>query len=101
VDYHGDPDALTTLSAVWQYLMDEFDAEYIDMYCHGALEDPLRSSGMTELDPTGDVIIPNHFEPFLKRNVVINWAYKSPAGTHPQVFKADADQDRPNLVDQE
>lgn len=32
VDYHGDPDALTTLSAVWQYLMDEFDAEYIDMY---------------------------------------------------------------------
>jgi hypothetical protein len=81
--------------------MDEFDAEYIDMYCHGVLEDPLRSSGMIQLDPAGDVIIPNHFEPFLKKNVVIHWAYKSSASVHPLVLKADADQDRPNLLAQD
>ncbi len=100
VDYYGDPSALATLSAAWQQLMQEFDAEYIDMYCHGALEDPLRKGGMTLLDPAGQTVIPNHFEPFVKKNVIINWAYKSPPGTRHQVVKADADQDRPNLVQQ-
>lgn len=42
-----------------------------------------------------DVIIPNYFEPFEKKNVKIDYAYKSTNDF--VIYRGDSDQDRPNL----
>lgn len=41
-------------------------------------------------------ILPNYFEPFEKRNIDIDFAYKSNSGPL-SIFKGDSDQDRPNI----
>ena len=42
-------------------------------------------------------VIPNYFEPFLKKNVSIEFAYKAKENNY-AIFKADSDQDRPNKI---
>jgi len=42
-------------------------------------------------------VIPNYFEPFLKKNVNIRFAYKAKEHNY-AIFKADSDQDRPNKI---
>ena len=39
----------------------------------------------------------NYFEPFLKKNVSIEMAYKAKENNY-AIFKADSDQDRPNKI---
>ena len=41
-------------------------------------------------------IVPNYFEPFLKQNINIDYAFKSKSPY--VIFKGDSDQDRPNLI---
>ena len=44
-----------------------------------------------------DIILPNYFEPFEKRNVAIEIAYKAQYEGY-VAFKGDSDQDRPNVL---
>ena len=96
VDCCGQNDVAAIPSSCWQGLLAEYDAEYVDLYAYGPSE--VAARGMTRLDPSGEIVIPNHFEPLLQQNVTIRWAYKGPSGTRIQVVKADADQDRPNRL---
>ena len=42
-------------------------------------------------------IIPNYFEPFIRENIIINFAYKSKFNRKNFfLFKGDCDQERPN-----
>lgn len=53
--------------------------------------------GFELLDLDGETIVPNYFEPFEQRNVKIEIAYKT-KGDNYVAFKADSDQDRPNIL---
>jgi len=93
VDYFG-PFPDRSLYHTMQTLLQESGAEYIDFLCHLSDFTPLERMGFVKKE-TED-IIPEYFEPFMKKNVPIYFAYHSKA-KEVRIFKADSDQDRPSL----
>ena len=61
-------------------------------------EEVIKSSGFVEVpDDSDDIIIPNYFEPFLKKNIKIYFFIdRSLEDSRIIIFKGDGDQDRPN-----
>ena len=99
VDMFASDFALKNIAHPLQLLLVERNAEYVDWYQQGYTKDQIIESGMLTLDKIdGDIVIPNYFEPFVKNNVEINWAFKLSNNDHFFAFKADGDQDRPNLL---
>ena len=46
-----------------------------------------------------EIVIPNYYKPFLPQNVELDYAFKTIVGRPKlKIYKADADQDRPNLI---
>ena len=72
-------------------------AEYMDFMNFGLPEETFIKMGFELLDLDGETIVPNYFEPFEQRNVKIEIAYKT-KGDNYVAFKADSDQDRPNIL---
>lgn len=98
VDYIGEHRLFAGLGRSLQHLLKEKQYEYIDFYTLGFPERYIVQAGFrlrTDDDPN---IIPNYFEPFSRTNVDI-WAHYKYDGT--LFFKADGDQDRPNLIQQD
>jgi hypothetical protein len=93
VDFAGTPEAFSQSGPLVQSLLDEFDAEYADVYISGMPVEALARAGFWKVDPEGAEIVPDHFEPFERRNVRLFYAMK---GGHTVLFKGDGDQDRPN-----
>src|SRR5919198_440978 len=96
VDFLGRTETVAHIGRVARALIDETDAEYADVYNTGIDESAFRAAGFRRVDPDGADIVPDHFEPFERRNVRLWYAIDSEC--RPILFKGDADQDRPNLV---
>lgn len=96
VDILGNIEHLPCLSAELQKKMVDIGAEYMDILNYGIDENVFFNIGFLKLDPIGDVIIPNYFEPFERKNIRIEFAYK--ANFDYVIFKGDSDQDRPNII---
>ena len=96
VDFVGDAHELSGLFNLFQKLLQEFCAEYIDFYNIGIQEQILLSNCFLQRNSDNGVIIPNYFEPFESKNVDIEYAYKCENGHHFNICKGDGDQDRPN-----
>ena len=95
VDVLGSLEDVGRLYDDFQSILHESGSEYVDFLCFGIDDSVFQNMGFDKLDPEQDkLIIPNYFEPFEAKNIVINGAYK-PAD-HYCMFKADADQDRPS-----
>ncbi|RNB71718.1 hypothetical protein [Brevibacillus panacihumi] len=95
VDYIGDQQLFASLGKNFASLLKEHEYEYIDFYTLGFNEKHILSAGFklrTDHDPN---VIPNYFEPFVRKNADI-WAHYKFDGT--LFFKADGDQDRPNQL---
>ncbi|AZR72074.1 hypothetical protein BBF96_00900 [Anoxybacter fermentans] len=95
VDYIGNHKLFAGLSNQFQQLIKDNDFEYIDFYTYGFDEESILKAGFklrTDEDPN---VIPNYFEPFVRENIDI-WAHYKLEGT--LFFKADGDQDRPNII---
>jgi hypothetical protein len=62
----------------------------------------MRRAGFSERTTEGEVVIPDHFEPFEFKNVEMNFALKISEEIREKaqvrLFKSDGDQDRPNIV---
>ena len=41
--------------------------------------------------------MPNYFEPFIKKNITINYMINSKKNKNFRIVRGDSDQDRPNL----
>jgi hypothetical protein len=98
VDYLGSPAALSGSGAVFQQILLETGAEYLDFFCSG-LGAELAAAGFSQLsaaDASG-LILPGYFEPFERCNVDLAFSLRGPNGPL-VVCKGDADQDRPNLL---
>lgn len=98
VDYLGEQNLFSGLAYEFRNLMRENDYEYIDFYVYGFNEEIIRNAGFCRREDNDENIIPNYFEPFLQKNVDI-WVHYKEEGT--MFFKADGDQDRPNICPQE
>ena len=80
-----------------QTILQEGEYEYADFLNYGIDKTIFTEMGFNELDfDNGNLILPNYFEPFERRNVKMTVVYKA---KFPYVaFKGDADQDRPNVL---
>lgn len=94
VDFIG-PDAVVPgLGAIVLAQVRTHDAEYADVHNWGIDPALFEAGGFSRVDPGRGDIVPNHFEPFERRNTPIRFALKA---SQPAVlFKGDGDQDRPN-----
>ena len=95
VDVLGSLEEVGCLYEDFQTILHESGSEYVDFLCFGIDDAVFKHMGFDKLEPEqNQLIIPNYFEPFEAKNIVINGAYK-PAERY-CMFKADADQDRPS-----
>lgn len=95
VDVLGSLEEVGNIYENFQTILRETGSEYVDFLCFGIDDSVFQRMGFDKLNPEQEeLIIPNYFEPFEARNIVINGAYK-PAERY-CMFKADADQDRPS-----
>lgn len=95
VDYYGRDELL--IHFPYQALMHAYNVNLIDFYNYGIDEKIFEEAGFTKND--GSVVIPNYYEPLVRRNVVLQFAYKAEGKL--LIFKGDADQDRPNMIGEE
>ncbi len=97
VDVFGDLKDLGNLAYEFQRLLNIEQAEYLDLMNYGLNPEIFKQIGFNRLDTNSDIVIPNYFEPFLRSNVEIHCAYRG--NDNYVMFKADADQDRPSIVE--
>lgn len=76
------------------------DAEYVDVLHWGIDESALTAAGFVSRARYPEMVVPNYFAPFERRNVDIELAYRvfEDADVDVRLFRADSDQDRPNLA---
>lgn len=99
VDYIGQIENLANVRYDLQEIIKSKKYEYVDFVNVGISPEILKSVGFINRKNNLDTIIPNYFEPFLKDNVDLDYAFKTVNSEINALFyKADADQDRPNLL---
>lgn len=100
VDYIGEIEHLTNIRYDLQEIMKSKKYEYIDFVNIGISPEILKAAGFINRKDKSDTIIPHFFEPFLKANIDLDFAFKT---VNPEInvllFKADVDQDRPSLLE--
>ncbi len=101
VDFMGDVNVIAQMGGCLANLMQQQDAEYVDFLNSGIPQGLLAQAGFAELDFDGPIIIPNRFEPFERKNHRVYFAIKNSDTSEPMIFRADGDQDRPNLLPDE
>ena len=99
VDFVGDVNVLGECGSALQRLMLEHDVEYLDFWQFGIPSKALERAGFQVVDPDGEFICPNYFEPFLKENGRIICCFNEKIDLPFIVCRADGDQDRPNQID--
>jgi len=96
VDFMGSNEVFCLLSDFIYSILEEYDAEYLDLYSHGIPLVILKQSGFISREKVEGLVIPNYFEPFEQKNIDLKFAYKTVQSLPPvRLFKADGDQDRP------
>jgi hypothetical protein len=100
VDYYGEPSSLVGCREAFQGLLRDHGAEYADFYNLGLDHGALSRAGFLLRDPGGQVVVPNYFEPFERRNVRLDYVIYTDVSKYRFSFvKGDCDQDRPNRLD--
>ena len=95
VDYIGPDALLPRLGAALDALLQSSGAEYIDCYCAGIPAELWAAAGFAQRCIGDGVTIPNYLNPPLLANTEYYYFTSAPEGC--VLFKADGDQDRPNL----
>lgn len=96
VDYIGLPEDFPLLGFGIDKLMREEDVEYADCYCAGISAQQMALAGWSERTEDCPNIIPNYLTPPLYENT--EYYYFTSDAEHFMMFKADGDQDRPNIT---
>lgn len=95
VDFWGSEDQFALIGGTVDELMHKYDAEYTDIYCTGLSELSIKASGFTLRERGSNDIIPNYLNPPVRANT--DYFYFTSQKESFRMFKADGDQDRPNL----
>jgi len=98
VDFYGDENTLSTFTYNLIYIMKSCEYEYIDIFSLGLSEKILSKAGFIKINKKRkNIIIPNYFEPFIRRNIDIKYFTDLKNLKNLRIFKSDGDQDRPNF----
>ena len=95
VDFIGQSDTFAALGGVIGQLMQQCDAEVTDCYCAGIDKEIFSHAGFLERCEEDAVVVPNYLNPPLFENIEYYYFTNYPENF--VLFKADGDQDRPNL----
>lgn len=95
VDFIGPDEVLPRISTALDRLLRNCGAEYMDCYCAGIPAEVFAKAGFTERKAGDGAVIPNYLTPPLRENTEYYYFTSSPENF--VLFKADGDQDRPNL----
>ncbi|MEG0617036.1 MAG: hypothetical protein RR508_05660 [Oscillospiraceae bacterium] len=95
VDYIGKSKDFALLGYGINELMQNANAEYADMYCYGISADIIAKAGLCERKRDDINIIPNYLNPPLYENT--EYFFFTSRSDNFMMFKADGDQDRPNI----
>ena len=95
VDYIGKAEQFSALGGGIALLMQTTGAEYADCYCYGIAPALFAQAGFCERTEEDENILPNYLTPPLYENTEY-YCFTSEAENF-TLFKADGDQDRPNL----
>lgn len=95
VDFIGADEVLPRLGRALDALLQRSGAEYLDCYNAGIAPSVWQSAGLRERLPGDGVVIPNYLTPPLHDNTEYFYFTNRPENF--VLFKADGDQDRPNL----
>jgi len=94
VDFLGDTQHIRGIHHALNQLLLNKEYEYIDCYQFGIAHELMHEAGFI-LHTHHDLnIIPNYFEPFIKKNISLHYCTNSKEKMY--FFKGDGDQDRPN-----
>ncbi len=97
VDFIGEENCIASFGKFVAEFIAENGYEYADFYCFGIDNDLLINSGFQLIDPLkDDLIIPNYFSPYAKKNIQIHFYADTDKIENVKLFKGDGDQDRPN-----
>ncbi len=96
VDYIGNPADFYSLGFGINSLMQAEHAEYADCYCHGISAQCMAKAGFCERARDSANILPNYLSPVLYENT--EYFFFTTHDTAFTMFKADGDQDRPNIL---
>jgi len=99
VDYIGSDVDFAQVGGTVDALLCRYRAEYADMYCVGLTMETVAAAGFSVRDEQDENIIPNYLNPPLQENIDFYYFTEDPDGF--VMFRADGDQDRPNLEIQE
>lgn len=100
VDFLGVPELFAEMGIAITALVRDSAAEYADLWSWGIPNDVLATAGFIHRAESDSIIIPNYFEPFERSNGHIFFAAKPTCGSF-VLFRADGDQDRPNLANRD
>lgn len=95
LDFIGPDEVLPRIGGALDRLLRDSGAEYLDCYNAGIPPAVWRQAGLSERLPGDEVVIPNYLTPPLHDNTEYYYFTNEPDGF--VMFKADGDQDRPNL----
>ena len=99
VDYIGSNSNMSQINSFLKFLIKINNSEFIDIYSYGIPEKNLQAAGFIKVNKQNNIVVPNHFEPFEKKNVTINCAYKCVnKKNNVRIFRGDGDGDRPSKV---
>ncbi len=95
VDFLGEEQDFVQMGeGIYNLLLDE-SAEYIDIYYFGLSNETVEKAGFTVREEDNKSIIPNYLEPLKKENT--DYFFFTSNAENFRMFKADGDQDRPNI----
>ena len=96
VDFFGNIKKIFDSSAPFKKIIETNNYEFVDLFFYGNIK---NKSYFLKNNFKNNIIIPNYFEPFLKKNITINFAIMSiKKSSKLYLFKGDCDQERPNLL---
>ena len=95
VDYIGAPQDFAKCGEGLAAWMKQENAEYMDCYCAGMSPEVMEQAGFLARSEDSEAVIPNYLDPPLLQNTEYYYFTNDPDGF--VMFKADGDQDRPNL----
>ena len=98
VDFLGDQEALACSGTAVSKILKEEGCEYADFFEYGISPATLVACGFQQVIQGTGVVVPNYYEPFLRKNGQIEFAIKNVAAENLAIFRGDGDQDRPNKI---
>ncbi len=98
IDFEGDETIIPYLKNFFKNIIIKEKAEYLDFLQYGIDKRFFFKAGFKLLDNSKNTVIPNYFEPLVKNNKAVYFAYSINKNHKLKIFKGDGDQDRPNLI---